>query len=352
MCLLTFRLFSAPELQRGGRVKLVGMGEGGAPRAWLLLAVGDDRGHGGNAGYDDQVDAYYSWDDKVPNHKSVRVGDVVALWDRVRLLGVSVVEAIEVVEGFKAQFRCVRCRSTRLRPRKTVIPRYRCAKCRAQFDEPDIDVVPVMLYTERHDAAWTPLPGVLRADELRALATHEGDINSIRPLDWSAFQQALSDRGAQRAVARVGVRALDDSWADPGGVRLGSADGFAHSVVRVRRGQQRFRDRLLARQGSHCAFTGAAPERVLEAGHLYSYAQLGTHHEHGGLMLRRDIHRLFDDGLLAVSPQDLRVDVSDELSSFPQYASLHGGELAVSLRDEHVGWLSRHWQEHRAEAVW
>src|SRR5687767_681397 len=46
-----------------------------APRAWLLMAAGDNRGHGGNSGYDDQIDAYYSWDSNVPNHKNLRVGD-------------------------------------------------------------------------------------------------------------------------------------------------------------------------------------------------------------------------------------------------------------------------------------
>src|SRR5690606_1469540 len=127
----------------------------------------------------------------------------------------------------------------------------------------------------------------------------------------------------------------------------GSAQGFAHAIVRVRRGQRQFREHLLATQGSVCAFTGSAPERVLEAGHLYSYAQLGTHFQHGGLMLRRDIHRLFDDGSLAVDPSRLRVDVAPDLANFPQYARLDGERLAMRLRDEQVAWLSKHWEEHR-----
>jgi hypothetical protein len=86
---------------------------------------------------------------------------------------------------------------------------------------------------------------------------------------------------------------------------------------------------------------------VLEAGHLYSYAQLGTHFEHGGLMLRRDVHRLFDDGLLAVDPVNLRVDVAPGLAEFPQYARLHGEPLTLKLMDEQVDWLGKHWSEHR-----
>jgi DNA-directed RNA polymerase subunit RPC12/RpoP len=319
----------------------------GSPRAWLLMAVGSDRGHGGNAGYDDQVDAYYSWDSKVPNHKGIKVGDVVALWDKTRLLGVSVVEEIEVSDGFKTQYRCVRCRATRIQARKTALPRYRCSKCRSEFDEPDAESVPVKLYTARHDAAWTPLDGLLSAEELRPLNAHQGDINAMRPLNWPAFSAALAGKGADRAVERVGGRAPDLVWGPQAETRVELTHGFTHSVVRVRRGQRKFREHLLASQGGLCAFTGAAPERVLDAGHLYSYAQLGTHHEHGGLMLRRDIHRLFDDGLLAVEPSRLRVDVADELARFPQYARLHGSALVVPLRDTQVGWLSKHWDEHR-----
>jgi hypothetical protein len=42
------------------------------------------------------------------------------------------------------------------------------------------------------------------------------------------------------------------------------------------------------------------------------------------------------------------VGVSDQLESFPQYASLHGRPLRTHLRDIQVEWLARHWAEHRA----
>ncbi len=307
------------------------------------MAAGDDRGHGGNTGYDDQVDAYYSWDSKVPNHTQLQVGDPVALWDKQRLLGVSVIEAITTEPGTKVLNRCTGCGSTRIAARKTATPRYRCMRCRTEFDVPHAEVVEVTRYQARYDAAWTALDGVLVEHELRALAVNPGDINAMRALDWAAFGAALAARQATRAVDRVTAR-HDVGWG-PG------PDGFTHALVRVRRGQQRFRERLLSDQGQVCAFTGAAPARVLEAGHLYSYAELGTHHEHGGLMLRRDIHRLFDDGLLAVEPSTLQVDVAPELAHYPQYSRLHDAPLALRLKDVQVEWLAKHWDEHRAHLV-
>jgi ribosomal protein L37AE/L43A len=315
-------------------------------RAWLLMAVGDNRGHGGNAGYDDQIDAYYSWDSNVPNHKNLGVGDPVALWDKERLLGVSVIEEIETSPGLKTLNRCPECNTTRIAPRKKSELRYRCMKCGHEFATPRAEVVEVVQYRARYDAAWTSLDGLLDEREIRALAVNAGDINAMRPLDWAALTEALRTKDADRAVERVASR-VDFSWQPATGVVVHLPQGFSHALVRVRKGQQQFRDHLLAAQGSVCAFTGGAPARVLEAGHLYSYAQLGTHFQHGGLMLRRDIHRLFDDGLLAVDPSRLRVDVAPTLAIYPQYASLHDQRLTVRLREEQIDWLGKHWDEHR-----
>lgn len=319
-------------------------------RAWLLMAAGSERGHGGNAGYDDQIDAYYSWDSKVPNHKNVRVGDPVALWDKTRLLGVSVIEAIDTWPGTKELHRCPRCDRTRISTRTSVTPRHRCMKCRHEFDVPRSELVEVVHYRARYDAAWTSLEGLLDEREVRSHAANPGDINAMRPLNWSSFRAALVGKQAGRAVDRVSARVDLGRPREPG-LQFELSQGFAQSLVRVRRGQSQFRERLLESQGSMCAFTGGAPARVLEAGHLYSYAQLGTHHAHGGLMLRRDIHRLFDDGWLAVEPARLRIDVTPDLAAYPQYAQLHGRPLTLALKGEQVDWLAKHWTEHRTGAL-
>ena len=310
------------------------------------MAAGDNRGHGGNSGYDDQIDAYYSWDSKVPNHTKLQVGDPIAVWDKERLLGVSVIEEIDVKVGQKLLKRCPFCTKTNISERKTVEPRFRCTKCRHEFNEPVLDLQEVHLYTARYDAAWTDLEGLLTKQDLQRVFTFPGDINAMRPIKWEALQRSLLAKQAALAVERVVARA--DLQPPREGVAVEFAHGFTERFVRVRRGQGRFRQAMLTQQGEACAFTGGAPARVLEAGHLYSYAQLGIHHEHGGLMLRRDIHRLFDDGLLTVDPSRLRIDVAGDLARYSQYASLHDQPLRLRLNDQQVQWLDQHWSEHRA----
>ncbi len=316
-----------------------------------MMAAGEDRQHGGNEGYDDLADVYYTWDSTVNNYANIRVGDAIAVWDKRRLLGVSVIEEIRNETREKPIYRCPMstCGRSSIKERKTRSPRYRCQQCKHEFDEPIVEVIRVTQYQSRHDAAWTPLEDLLAAEELRRLCESPKSQLSMRPLNWSAFSDAVTRRGGGSAVERVLGRALGrDDEAD------GSASapqGHTQAVVRVRRGQRAFRQMLLRRYREVCALTGEAPDRVLEAGHLYSYAKLGEHHEHGGLLLRRDVHRLFDDGGLAIDPTALTIDVAPELSTYPQYASLHGKCLRVTVMDPQVEWLEKHWREHRGAAA-
>lgn len=314
------------------------MAGGDGVSAWLLLSVGENRQHGGNAGYDDQADVYYTWDSTVPNHARIKAGDPIAIWDKDRLLGLSVIEEIEQEEKEKLLFKCQHCGKAGIKQRATKSPRFKCYRCGTEFETPRTQTATVVEYRSRHDAAWTPLEDLLAGDELRQLCESPKSQLSMRPLRWGAFQRSVTAKGAERAVDRVVQRAPD--FVFPQGHQL--------EIVRVRRGQRQFRAHLLEAQGQTCAFTGEAPARVLEAGHLYSYAELGVHHEHGGLLLRRDIHRLFDDGSLAVEPSSLRINVSDTLEAFPQYAALDGYPLRTRPRDSQVEWLARHWAEHRA----
>lgn len=322
----------------------------GEPRAWLLLAAGDERQFGGNSGYDDQPDLYYTWDSTVANHSTIGVGDIIAIWDKRALLGVSVVESIDQSLKPKIRLRCPGCGRTNIQVRSSKSPIYKCQRCRHEFDVPRQEAILVTEYRSRHDAAWTWTEGAIDVADLRELCWSPKSQHSMRSLRLEAFTAALADRGGDTALERAFARAADAQADGRSGGGLSFAKGHTRAFVRVRRGQSSFRKNLLAQFGGACAFTGDAPERVLEAGHLYSYAELGEHHEHGGLLLRRDIHRLFDDGLLAVDPGTRKVNVSETLEPYEQYARLHDTQLRVPLNTSHLSWLERHWNEHRSRA--
>ncbi|MFE3085699.1 HNH endonuclease [Streptomyces albidoflavus] len=303
--------------------------------AWLVLAAGDNRKHGGNAGYDDLPSEHYCWDSSVPHHAALAAGDVIALWDKNTLLGISVIEAIETGQTVKDVYRCPECGKADFQPRKTKRPVYVCLKCPAKFDIPAAGTKSVTTYRSRHGAAWVGMPGILSGAELRALCDNPRTQHSLRSMRWERLREAIEATGASTSVdiADQAQRAI--------------AGGHRQTTVRARLGQAAFRRQLLTAHGETCAITGHAPAVVLEAAHLYSYAASGEHHNDGGLLLRRDIHRLFDLGLLAVDPDSLTVDVAPQLRDYPPYRALQNAPLTVPVTSRHQQWLRAHWDIHR-----
>lgn len=97
------------------------------------------------------------------------------------------------------------------------------------------------------------------------------------------------------------------------------------SIVR-RRGQPQFRKQLLKAYKGRCAMTGCTLPQVLEAAHIHPYLGDETNVVTNGLLLRADVHTLFDLGLLWVNPSDMRIGIADALKQ-SEYVSLEGQPL-------------------------
>lgn len=99
-------------------------------------------------------------------------------------------------------------------------------------------------------------------------------------------------------------------------------------VLRViREGQAEFRKRLVDHYGAVCMVTGTALASVIDAAHIAPYNGTATNALSNGLLLRKDIHALFDAGLLTIGP-DLVVYVSAGVDD-TFYRSLDGRELTL-----------------------
>lgn len=61
-----------------------------------------------------------------------------------------------------------------------------------------------------------------------------------------------------------------------------------------------------------CALTNSRVLHVLDAAHIKPYSLGGSHSPSNGLLLRQDVHTLFDRGYLTVTP-DYHVGVSHRL---------------------------------------
>lgn len=99
----------------------------------------------------------------------------------------------------------------------------------------------------------------------------------------------------------------------------------------IRRGQLQFREELLKVYDYRCAITGHGPDSVLEACHILPHSESGNNQLENGLILRADIHNLFDDGLLKINPKTYKIELDSLLLETP-YA-LFNGQVLVKRKD-------------------
>ncbi|HBJ33556.1 MAG TPA: hypothetical protein DDZ51_02110 [Planctomycetaceae bacterium] len=83
--------------------------------------------------------------------------------------------------------------------------------------------------------------------------------------------------------------------------------------VRARLRQSEFRQMMLERFEARCIVTGCSAQEALEAAHIDPWCNSQSNHVGNGLLLRADIHVLFDQGLLTLHPTDLLTCVSPRL---------------------------------------
>lgn len=87
------------------------------------------------------------------------------------------------------------------------------------------------------------------------------------------------------------------------------------SKAKGRLGQAGFRAKLIGAYKA-CPLTGCTIDEVLSAAHIWEYHQGGVHELWNGILLRADIHLLFDRHLLRIFPGDPPIIVLDD--------SIHG----------------------------
>lgn len=113
-----------------------------------------------------------------------------------------------------------------------------------------------------------------------------------------------------------------DEWAfEPTNTQ--DARGKIASTIFQRRGQKAFRDTLLDAYDGRCAISGCPVLHVLEAAHIHPYRGPNTNHVQNGLLLRADLHTLFDCGLINIEPTTMRVVVDEKLKG-SEYELWHG----------------------------
>lgn len=175
-------------------------------------------------------------------------------------------------------------------------------------DDPDVGCLMIAQPTFFPSDRWIAQPNDFRPNIVQG-KTYDVTVGEGRRIYEACIDAAASsEMGTVARIAEGRAR-----YGEPG-------------LVLPRLGQGIFRIALDAAYEGACAVTGEHSEPVLEAAHIRPYSQGGPHHVENGLLLRSDIHKLFDQGYVTVKT-DYRFDVSLRLDE-----EWHNGKTYYALR--------------------
>lgn len=167
-------------------------------------------------------------------------------------------------------------------------------------------------------AEWIPSPPEFK------LSTQAGKGLESESGPGKALWDAVCDRLSQSPAIRLEQGTATATAIESGGVGR-------PQIIHPGLGQGLFRILVTDAYSRRCAMTGERTLPVLEAAHIKPYSLVMRHDVSNGLLLRADLHKLFDEGYLTVDPQDRRIVVSkrirEEFENGKDYYRLNGQVL-------------------------
>ncbi len=168
-------------------------------------------------------------------------------------------------------------------------------------------------------------------DKLKVLGKGDlptyGTVFPVTDEQWIAFKKLLPE-AIRESIAHESQKISEISE------RLDKAGRFTPAdmkdarkrqrvLIALRQGQPQFREQLLQAYEGKCAISGCSIVEALEAAHITPYKGPKTNHPSNGILLRADIHTLFDVSLMAIVPSSFTIYVSKSLSA-SEYKAYHG----------------------------
>lgn len=97
--------------------------------------------------------------------------------------------------------------------------------------------------------------------------------------------------------------------------------------------------------GARCCVTGTSIAEILQAAHISPHHKGGpqVNSPKNGLLLRSDIHGLFDRKLLSIDPETMTIRLAPSIATYPEYADLHDKKV-------HLHACGKRLAEHHDEA--
>ncbi|MFP3592975.1 HNH endonuclease [Chryseobacterium sp. SIMBA_038] len=287
-----------------------------AENLWVLKSVLEkDKSSQTIESYEDSITEYYNYDNFVQNSRQIKGNDTVIIIDKEKILGFAQIGEIHSKKGIKTFRRCPICLSTNITIRNKKTPVYRCNK-KHEFDSTIDEIRDVTKY---------------KAMLINFISiSHESqNLKQLRPYYIQGYNQNLSMQRLDYKTLDLFDNIKENLRSDNSRTFLDENENIQDMYnyfpdsnderedvlreIKARRGQEEFRKKLLDLYQNKCAITDCKVIEILEAAHISPYRGVKDNHQSNGLLLRADIHTLFDLNLIAINPKSFEVELSSNL---------------------------------------
>jgi HNH endonuclease len=148
----------------------------------------------------------------------------------------------------------------------------------------------------------------------------------LRIIPIKDFQEPKRSGDSGRNDAQKVTEKLPDGISDFVPSNIEDARKMISQTIAARQGQAAFRKKLMEAYRGACAITNSKISSVLQAAHIIPFKGLETNHVQNGLLLRADIHDLFDLGLINIDPEGYVIRLSMELKG-SEYSEYEGVQI-------------------------
>lgn len=140
------------------------------------------------------------------------------------------------------------------------------------------------------------------SESLEAPPDFAGNIVAGKTYKLESASGSYVEAALERILLAEGHSVPGDVFGDP-------------RLAPTRVGQRAFKALVLNAYERRCAITGAKITPALDAAHIRPVSQEGENRVSNGLLLRSDVHKMFDRGYLGLDPRDQSIHVSPRLRS-------------------------------------
>lgn len=251
------------------------------------------------------------------------------------ILGFSRISSIQIRKNvIKYRYKCPECGIYEHYERVNIKPRYKCRN-KHEFDKPIREKISVTQYTAEYKKDFLAPLNEISVKEFSGYYINYNRYYSIQGIDmaflkkhYSGIYKAFTGRKPSPSSPDY---LLEDFSNPPYEPNDKDHRNFTPRKTAERKGQKAFKSKLIRAYGERCMFSKCDVREAIQASHIRPYRGIKDDHPENGLLLRSDLHILFDADLLGIDPEKKLVHLHPSIAG-TSYKQFLGKPLIIGTR--------------------